>query len=118
MSTVRIVNYALDDDGRGDLTRLVGINRWLHRYCEALDIRAERYVLTTNESDATFFDEGIATFKLPSYGFAKTTGIGQREYAALAKQWVWNSLSLLRPDLLVVDAFPRGVMGELLSCLD
>ena len=45
-------------------------------------------------------------------------GIDRTTYLALAKQWVWHTLGLLRPDLLIVDTFPRGSFGELLGALD
>ncbi len=44
--------------------------------------------------------------------------IDKTAYRALAKQWIWHTLGLLRPDLLIVDTFPRGSFGELLGALD
>lgn len=61
---------------------------------------------------------GFASFKLPSKTVVREAGVDKLAYLALAKQWVWHSLGLLRPDLLVVDTFPRGSFGELLSALD
>ena len=31
----------------------------------------------------------------------------------LAKQWVWNSVGIFAPDILVVDTFPNGSFHEL-----
>jgi predicted glycosyltransferase len=115
---LRIVNYAVNGSGAGHLTRLVAMNRWLRRYAAVLELRAEIYFLTTSEADSLLFHEQFASFKLPSKTIVGETGIDRLTYLALAKQWVWHSLSLIRPDLLIVDTFPRGSFGELLSALD
>lgn len=115
---LRIVNYAVNGSGAGHLTRLVAMNRWLRRYAAVLELRAEIYFLTTSEADSLLFHEQFASFKLPSKTIVGETGIDKLTYLALAKQWVWHSLSLIRPDLLIVDTFPRGSFGELLSALD
>lgn len=115
---IKIVNYAVNGRGVGHLTRLVAINRWIRRYAAYCGVRCEVYFLTSSEADGMLFAEGFASFKLPSKTLVKETGIDKRGYLALAKQWVWHSLGLLRPDLLVVDTFPRGSFGELLSALD
>lgn len=115
---LRIVNYAVNGSGAGHLTRLCAINRWLRRYAAVLDLRAEIYFLTSSEADSLLFHEKFASFKLPSKTIVGETGIDKLSYLALAKQWVWHSLALIRPDLLVVDTFPRGSFGELLSALD
>lgn len=116
--TVRIVNYAVDGAGVGHLTRLVAINRWIRRYCAYLGVRPEIYFLTSSEADGLLFAERFAAFKLPSKTVVQETGLDKPTYLALAKQWVWHSLGLLRPDLFIVDTFPRGAFGELLSALD
>jgi len=115
---IKVVNYAVNGRGVGHLTRLVAINRWIRRYAAYCGVRCEVYFLTSSEADGILFEEGFASFKLPSKTVVKETGIDKRSYLALAKQWVWHSLGLLRPDLLVVDTFPRGSFGELLSALD
>lgn len=117
-SPLRIVNYAVNGSGAGHLTRLCAINRWLRRYTQVLDLRAEIYFLTSSEADGLLFSERFASFKLPSKTIVTDTGIDKLTYLALAKQWVWHSLGLLRPDLFLVDTFPRGSFGELLSALD
>ena len=115
---LRIVNYAVNGSGAGHLTRLCAMNRWLRRYAAVLDLRAEIFFLTSSEADSLLFHEQFASFKLPSKTIVGETGIDKLSYLALAKQWVWHSLSLIRPDLLIVDTFPRGSFGELLSALD
>ncbi|HRI51502.1 MAG TPA: glycosyltransferase [Pseudomonadota bacterium] len=115
---LRIVNYAVNGTGAGHLTRLVAMNRWLRRYAAVLELRAEIYFLTTSEADGLLFHEQFASFKLPSKTIVGETGIDKLTYLALAKQWIWHSLSLIRPELLIVDTFPRGSFGELLSALD
>ncbi len=116
--TVRIVNYAVNGGGVGHLVRLAAVSRWVRRYASHAGVRAEIYFLTSSEADGMLFAENFASFKLPSKTVVDDAGIDKIAYLALAKQWVWHSLGLLRPDLLVVDTFPRGSFGELLSALD
>src|SRR3954464_1729657 len=116
--TVRIVNYAVNGSGVGHLTRLIAINRWIRRYAAHAGVDAEIWFLTSSEADGMLFSEKFASFKLPSKSVVEDAGIEKLAFLALAKQWVWHSLGLLRPDLLVVDTFPRGSFGELLSALD
>lgn len=115
---MRIVNYAVNGAGVGHLARLVAINRWIRRYAAYAGTRAEVYFLTSSEADSLLFRERFASFKLPSKTVVSDAGIDKLSYLALAKQWVWHSLGLLRPDLLIVDTFPRGSFGELLNALD
>lgn len=116
--TVRVVCYAVNGSGVGHLTRLHAIARWMRRYATALGVKAEIYFLTSCEADGILFGDGFPSFKLPSKTVIGDAGYDKLAYLALAKQWVWHSLSLLRPDLLVVDTFPRGAFGELLGALD
>jgi predicted glycosyltransferase len=116
--TLRIVAYAVNGSGVGHLTRLVGVGRWLRRYAAHAGVRAELWFLTSSEADGLLFSEGMASFKLPSKTAVGEAGVDKLAYLALAKQWVWHSLGLLRPSLLLVDTFPRGSFGELLSSLD
>ncbi len=118
MRSLRIVCYAVNGSGVGHLMRLVAVSRWLRRYARHARHRAEIYFLTSSEADGLLFHERFASFKLPSKTVVDDAGIDKLAYLALAKQWVWHSLGLLRPDLLVVDSFPRGSFGELLSALD
>src|ERR1700690_3340199 len=115
---LRTVFYAVNGTGVGHLTRLLAIARWLRRYTAALGERREIWFVTTGEADALVFSEGFAAFKIPSKTIVAETGIDRTTYRALAKQWVWHTLGLLRPDLFVVDTFPRGSFGELLGALD
>lgn len=116
--SIRIVCYAVNGAGAGHLSRLVGIARWLRRYAAWMGARAEIYFLTSSEADTILFGERFASFKVPSKTVVADARIDKTTYIALAKQWVWHSMGLLRPDLLVVDTFPRGSFGELLSVLD
>lgn len=118
MKTIRIVNYAVNGGGVGHLVRLIAINRWIRRYAAHAGVKPEIWFLTSSEADGLLFGEKFASFKMPSKSIVGDAGIDKLAYLALAKQWVWHSLGLLRPDLLVVDTFPRGSFGELLSALD
>jgi len=116
--SVRIVLYAVNGSGLGHLTRLVAVARWIRRYALHAGARAEIYFLTSSEAEGLLFHERFASFKLPSKTVVTDAGIDKLTYLGLAKQWVWHSIGLLRPDLFVVDTFPRGAFGELLSALD
>lgn len=116
--TLRIVAYAVNGSGVGHLTRLHAIARWIRRYALLLGVRPEIWFLTSCEADGILFADRFPSFKLPSKTVVGESGHDKLVYLGLAKQWVWHSLTLLRPDLLVVDTFPRGAFGELLSALD
>jgi UDP-N-acetylglucosamine--N-acetylmuramyl-(pentapeptide) pyrophosphoryl-undecaprenol N-acetylglucosamine transferase len=115
---LRVVCYAVNGTGVGHITRLLAIARWMRRYAAALDQKLEVWFLTSSEADGLAFAEGFAAFKIPSKTIVAEVGIDRTTYVALAKQWVWHTLGLLRPDLLIVDTFPRGSFGELLGALD
>jgi UDP-N-acetylglucosamine--N-acetylmuramyl-(pentapeptide) pyrophosphoryl-undecaprenol N-acetylglucosamine transferase len=116
--SLRIVGYAVNGSGVGHLMRLVAVCRWIRRYAAHAGVRAEIFMLTSSEADGLCFSERFASFKVPSKTAVADAGIDKITYIALAKQWVWHSLGLLRPDLFLVDTFPRGSFGELLSALD
>ncbi|MBM4357443.1 MAG: hypothetical protein FJ096_04960 [Deltaproteobacteria bacterium] len=115
---LRVVCYAVNGGGVGHLTRLVAIARWLRRYALHAGVSPEIVFLTSSEADGLLFHERFASFKVPSKTAAFESGLDKLAYLALAKQWIWHSLGLLRPDLFVVDTFPRGSFGELGGCLD
>jgi predicted glycosyltransferase len=117
-ASLRVVFYAVNGTGVGHLVRLLSIARWMRRYCAVLATPLEAWFLTSSEADAIVFAEGFAAFKIPSKTIVAEAGLSRRAYLALAKQWVWHTLGLLQPDILIVDTFPRGSFGELLSALD
>jgi predicted glycosyltransferase/post-segregation antitoxin (ccd killing protein) len=116
--SLTIVNYAVNGSGVGHVQRLCAINRWLRRYAAFAGIRSQHWFLTTSEADTWLFAENFAAFKLPSKSIVESAGIPKPQYLAMAKQWVWTALSVLRPDLLVVDTFPNGSFDELAPALD
>lgn len=113
-----IVSYAVNGRGVGHLTRLIAIQRWVRRYATFCGVATQHWFLTTSEADTMLHHEGFAGFKLPSKSVVEEAGIDKLAYLALAKQWVWSSVALLRPDLFLVDTFPNGSFHELLSVLD
>ncbi len=115
---MRIVFYCVNGSGVGHLTRLVALAKWMRRYLKLLGHPAELVFLTSSEETSLLFRENLPSFKLPSKTAIGSSDFDKLTYLALAKQWVWHSLTLLRPDLLVVDSFPRGAFGELTSALD
>ncbi len=116
--TIRVLSYAVNGTGVGHLNRLIGINRWLRRYAAHAGARIESVFLTTSEADGLLLTEKIASFKMPSKTVVAESGISQTTYLAMAKQWVWHSIALFRPDVFIVDTWPHGSFGELLSALD
>ncbi len=115
---LKVVAYAVNGAGVGHLTRVLAILRWMRRLALCAGRRLDVYVLTTSEAGALALREGFATFKLPSKTAVRAAGLPKEDYLRVARQWVWHSLGLLQPDLLVVDTFPGGTFGELGPVLD
>jgi predicted glycosyltransferase len=118
MRSLRVVAYAVNGSDLGHLTRVLAILRWARRLARLAGYRLEAYVLTSSEGCALAFAEGFAAFKIPSKTAIRQADIPKRDYLRLAKQWVWHSLGLIDPDILLVDTFPGGSFGELLHALD
>ncbi len=112
------LSYAVNGAGVGHLVRQVAIQRWLKRFCAFAGTRSAHWFLTTSEADTLCFHEGFGAFKLPSKTIVDDAGLDKGAYLAMAKQWVWNSLTLLRPDVLITDTFPNGSFHELGNALD
>ena len=115
----RIVCYAINGAGLGHVTRLLSIAKWMRRYVALLDGRpAEVLFLTSSDASDILAEAGFAAFKIPSKTIAKKTELNKLEYRRLAKHFVWNTLGVFSPDLLVVDTFPSGSFDELFQVLD
>jgi predicted glycosyltransferase len=113
-----VVGYAVNGSGLGHLTRTVAIFRWLRRLTKLAGIELDAHILTSSEAPGLAFEEGFATWKIPSKTIVKETEIDKAAFLRLARQWVWHTLGLIDPDLLLVDTFPAGSFGELLYALD
>ncbi len=115
----RIVCYAVNGSGMGHITRLLGVARWMRRYVSLLEGQVPEIIfLTSSEATGVLLQAGFASFKLPSKTVVRQTGMDMLEYRRLARQFVWQTLGLFQPDLLVVDTFPAGSFDELLQLLD
>ena len=115
----RIICYAINGAGLGHVTRLLSVGKWLRRYVTLLDgVVPEVMFLSSSDASDVLADAGFAAFKIPSKTIAKTTGLNKLEYRRLAKHFVWNTLGVFDPDLLVVDTFPSGSFDELFQVLD
>ena len=115
----RIVCYAINGAGLGHVTRLLSVGKWMRRYVALLDgVVPEVLFLSSSDASDVLADAGFATFKIPSKTIARTTGLNKLEYRRLAKHFVWNTLGVFNPDLLVVDTFPSGSFDELFQVLD
>ncbi len=126
-ASLRIMNYAVNGIGLGHLSRLVAVNRWVRRYTDVLGIDAELLFLTSSEADALCYHNGFPAFKIPSktiiagshaFSGARVARLSREQHRRLAKQWVWNSVGVFAPDILVVDTFPNGSFHELGSIAD
>jgi predicted glycosyltransferase len=115
---ISFLSYAVNGAGLGHVVRQVALQKWLQRLCRAHGVKSEHWFLTTSEADGLVFREGFAAFKLPSKSIVEGAGIDKLAYLALAKQWVWHSVGLLRPDVLLVDTFAEGSFHELPAVLD
>ena len=103
----------------GHVTRLLTIARWLRRYGTLLDERPPEVIfLTSSDASDMLADAGFAAFKIPSKTVAQKTELDKPEYKRLAKHFVWNTLGVFAPDLLVVDTFPSGSFDELFQLMD
>jgi len=115
----RIVCYAINGAGLGHVTRLLSVAKWMRRYVALLDQRpAEVLFLTSSDASDVLAEAGFAAFKIPSKTIARKTELNKLEYRRLAKHFVWNTLGVFAPDLLVVDTFPSGSFDELFQVLD
>jgi predicted glycosyltransferase len=118
LKKLKILNYAVNGLGLGHITRLIAINRWIKRITGALGIETEIFFLTSSECDTIAYHNGFAAFKIPSKNSLKATGITPGSYRKIAKQWVWNSINLISPNILIVDTFPFGSFNELFDVMD
>lgn len=115
----RIVCYAINGAGLGHVTRLLSVAKWMRRYVALLDQRpAEVLFLTSSDASHVLAEAGFAAFKIPSKTIARKTELNKLEYRRLAKHFIWNTLGVFSPDLLVVDTFPSGSFDELFQVLD
>lgn len=118
MRSLTVVAYAVNGAGLGHLTRVLAVLRWMRRIARFAGIHLEVFILTTSEASELVLREGFAAFKIPSKTAIREAGISKENYLRLARQWIWHSISLLKPDLLLVDTFPGGTFGELGPVLD
>jgi predicted glycosyltransferase len=115
---ITTVAYAVNGSGLGHLTRVLAILRWMKRLARLAGAHLDAYVLTSSEAPGLAMEEGFAAFKIPSKRAVREAGLPREDYLRLARQWVWHSLGLIKPDLLLVDTFPGGSFGELVHALD
>ena len=115
---ITTVAYAVNGSGLGHLTRVLAILRWMKRLARLAGAQLDSYVLTSSEAPGLALEEGFVAFKIPSKMAVREAGLPKEDYLRLARQWVWHSLGLIKPDLLLVDTFPGGSFGELIHALD
>jgi UDP-N-acetylglucosamine--N-acetylmuramyl-(pentapeptide) pyrophosphoryl-undecaprenol N-acetylglucosamine transferase len=109
----RILYYAINGVGIGHVRRLVALARPLRQLALEGGINIEQVFLTSSEAGQLLFKEGFAYLKLTSLDVVRESGLETGPYREFAKQWVAKTITLLNPDVFVVDTFPRGAFGEL-----
>lgn len=115
---LRILNYAVNGLGLGHITRLTAISREVRRVATLAGVQTEIVFLTSSESDAICYANGFASFKIPSKSVLGAAHLQLQRYRKIAKQWVWNAVNLISPDIFIVDTFPAGSFNELYDVLD
>ena len=115
---LRIVSYAINGRGMGHLVRQLAILRWIRRYAALLEAKVECWILTSSEADTLARREGIPALKMPSKAMMRDADILPHRYLSIARGWVLNAVAGLQPDVLIVDTFPAGSFGELVSTLE
>jgi len=113
-----VVSYAINGRGMGHLVRQISILRWIRRLCGLLGIRLEAWILTTSEADTLARREGFVALKVPSKAMLRDAGIEPAHQLATIRAWVLQTLAMLRPDVMLVDTFPGGSFGELVTSLE
>ena len=116
--TVKILNYAVNGLGLGHITRLTAISRQIRRLALVAGIHTEITFLTSSENDDICYANGFASFKIPSKNSLAKAQLSPHRYRKIAKQWIWNAVNLISPDIFVVDTFPGGSFNELFDVLD
>jgi predicted glycosyltransferase len=116
---IRIVCYAINGAGMGHVTRLLGVARWMRRLIAFMEgVQPEILFLTSSDASDMLADARFAAFKIPSKTVARSAGLEKLEYRRLAKHFIWQTIGVFSPDLLVVDTFPSGSFDELFQILD
>lgn len=113
-----VVSYAINGRGVGHLVRQLSLLRWMRRISTAADTHLECWVITSSEADTLARREGICALKMPSKSMMRDAGLEPARYLAVARAWVLQTVAMLSPDLLLVDTFPGGSFGELVSVLE
>ncbi len=108
----KILFCCINGNGLGHITRILAICRQIQK----LDKRHELLVLTTSEFTQVLAKENIASVKIPSpQVFTKNRNLPVAHLThAISSQVV----ATFRPDLVVIDSTPSGLMGEYLSFLN
>lgn len=115
---LRILSYAINGRGMGHLVRQLAILRQVRRLGALLDLRLECWVLTSSEADTLARREGIPAIKLPSKAMLRDGGLEPHAFLGTIRSTVLQAVTSLQPDVLVVDTFPGGSVGELVPVLE
>ncbi len=102
----------------GHLVRQLAILRWIRRIAALLNRPCECWVLTSSEADTLARREGVPALKMPSKAMLRDAGLPPERYLAVLRGWVLNAVAGLQPELLLVDTFPAGSIGELAPVLE
>ena len=109
---MKILNYAINSPDIEHVSILININKWMRRICVTSGQEAEIYFLTSSDFGSIVNNNDFPAFTLPSTNSLKPIGMSDN-YKKIARQWIWNSINLISPDILIVDSFPNGFFNEI-----
>ena len=109
---MKILNYAINSLNDERASKLININKWIYRISAASGQNAEIYFLTSSNFGSIIDQSGFPAFTLPSASSLKSIDMPEH-YKKIAKQWVWNSINLISPEVMIVDTFPNGYFNEI-----
>lgn len=110
MKRLKIVFYAINGTGLGHITRLSNIARDIKWLLDEMGVFHQIEFLTT--SDAPHVAGDFLVTKIPSKTTIKEMNLPLSSYASRARLMIGNCLSMIQPDLLILDTTPQGSFNE------
>lgn len=111
---MRILFYTVNGKGLGHLMRALAIARAVVRQAPESHI----LFVTSCEDPGVVWREGFHYVKVPAPEAMPALGLGREGHRDLVHRLVRTTFSNFRPDILVVDSFAYGSVGELRQVLN
>jgi len=108
---MKILNYAINSSDVEHVSRLININKWIRRICNLSGQEAGIYFLTSSDFGTVVHNNNFPVFTLPSTSSLNSIDT-PNDYKKITEQWVWNSINLMSPDILIADTFKNGFFNE------